>query len=82
MPQQQSLRLPQLTTTTTASQKGHSSSGPLYSSAKNDNNDDEEEEEEWHPRDPAHTTPQLLAALWHQIAHAGSLVKGVSGGLY
>jgi hypothetical protein len=32
---------------------------------------------EWHPRDPAQTTPQLLAALWHQITHAGSMSKGV-----
>jgi hypothetical protein len=35
-------------------------------------------DDEWHPRDPAHTTPQLLAGLWHQIAQVGSLVKGVS----
>jgi hypothetical protein len=34
-------------------------------------------DEEWHPRDPAQSTPQLLAALWHQISHAGNLVKGV-----
>lgn len=33
-------------------------------------------DEEWHPRDPASTTPQLLAGLWHQISHAGSLTKG------
>jgi hypothetical protein len=32
---------------------------------------------EWHPRDPAQTTPQLLAALWHQITQAGSMSKGV-----
>lgn len=44
----------------------------LYSSTRS------EEDEEWHPRDPAHTTPQLLAALWHQIAEAGNLVRGVS----
>lgn len=34
---------------------------------------------EWHPRDPAKTTPQLLAALWHQITQAGSMSKGVRG---
>jgi hypothetical protein len=34
-------------------------------------------DDEWHPRDPAHTTPQLLAGVWHQIAQVGSLVKGV-----
>ena len=32
---------------------------------------------EWHPRDPARTTPQLLVALWHQITQAGRMVKGV-----
>jgi hypothetical protein len=37
----------------------------------------EEEEEEWHPHDPADTMPQLLAGLWHQIAEAGSMLKGV-----
>eukprot|EP00977_Amphora_coffeiformis_P028583 scaffold36189_cov160-Amphora_coffeaeformis.AAC.2 len=38
--------------------------------------DKAQEDDDWHPRDPAHTTPQLLAALWHQIAQAGNLVKG------
>ena len=33
---------------------------------------------EWHPRDPASTTPQLLAAMWHQITQAGGMAKGVS----
>lgn len=32
---------------------------------------------EWHPRDPARTTPQLLVALWHQITQAGRMGKGV-----
>ena len=38
----------------------------------------EEEEEEWHPRDPAYTTPQLLVGLWSQIAQAGTMTRGVS----
>lgn len=37
----------------------------------------DDDEEEWHPRDPAHTTPQLLAGLWHQIAQSGSMTRGV-----
>lgn len=37
------------------------------------------EEEEWHPRDPAKTTPQLLSSLWSQIAQGcKNLSKGVS----
>lgn len=35
-------------------------------------------DDEWHPRDPAFTTPQLLSGVWHQIAQAGTLSKGVS----
>jgi hypothetical protein len=32
---------------------------------------------EWHPHDPATTTPQLLASLWSQIASStSSMVKG------
>jgi len=38
----------------------------------------DEEEEEWHPRDPAETTPQLLSGLWFQIAQAGGMSKGES----
>ena len=34
-------------------------------------------DDEWHPRDPAKTTPQLLSGLWHQITQAGSMAKGV-----
>lgn len=33
--------------------------------------------EEWHPHDPAYTTPQLLAGIWFQIAQAKTMVKGV-----
>jgi hypothetical protein len=35
-------------------------------------------DDEWHPHDPAFTTPQLLAGVWDQIAHAGTMSKGVS----
>jgi hypothetical protein len=50
----------------------------LFLSQSNTHNDDEgdEEEEEWHPRDPAHTTPQLLAGIWHQISEASGMPKG------
>jgi hypothetical protein len=35
-------------------------------------------DEEWHPNDPAYTTPQLLVGIWDQIAMAKTLTKGVS----
>jgi hypothetical protein len=35
-------------------------------------------DDEWHPHDPAETTPQLLAGIWLQIAHGTTMVKGVS----
>lgn len=35
-------------------------------------------DDEWHPRDPAFTTPQLLVGIWQQIAQATSMAKGVS----
>lgn len=35
-------------------------------------------DDEWHPHDPAHSTPQLLAGLWTQIANGLTLVKGES----
>jgi len=34
-------------------------------------------QDEWHPHDPAESTPQLLAGLWHQIAQANTMIKGV-----
>lgn len=34
-------------------------------------------DDEWHPRDPAFTTPQLLVGIWQQIAQATSMAKGV-----
>lgn len=37
-----------------------------------------DEDEEWHPRDPASTTPQLLKAIWLQIAAGCKLSKGDS----
>jgi hypothetical protein len=37
-----------------------------------------EDADEWHPRDPAQTTPQLLKSIWDQIARASAMVKGVS----
>jgi hypothetical protein len=37
-----------------------------------------EDSDEWHPRDPAQTTPQLLKSIWDQIARASAMVKGVS----
>ena len=36
-----------------------------------------EEEEEWHPHDPAWTTPQLLEGIWSQIAQAKNMVRNV-----
>ncbi|GAX13046.1 hypothetical protein FisN_2Hh528 [Fistulifera solaris] len=35
-------------------------------------------DDEWHPRDPAFTTPQLLVGIWQQIAQATSMAKGES----
>ncbi len=57
-----------------------SSSFSLFAASpqQDDGDDDKEEEkEEWHPHDPAYTTPQLLAGIWFQIAQAKSMVKGV-----
>jgi hypothetical protein len=34
-------------------------------------------EEEWHPHDPAWTTPQLLEGIWSQIAQAKNMVRNV-----
>ena len=48
-------------------------SSPLFLSGDASDNDDE-----WHPHDPAHTTPQLLAGIWWQIAQGTTMVKGVS----
>ncbi len=51
------------------------------SSSRQDLEDDGNKEtdvvEEWHPHDPAYTTPQLLAGIWFQIAQAKTMVKGV-----
>jgi hypothetical protein len=35
--------------------------------------------DEWHPHDPAWTTPQLLEGIWSQIAQAKNMVRGVRG---
>jgi hypothetical protein len=35
-------------------------------------------DDEWHPHDPAYTTPQLLSGIWGQIARGTTMVKGVS----
>lgn len=35
-------------------------------------------DDEWHPHDPAWTTPQLLEGIWSQIAQAKDMVRGVS----
>lgn len=62
---------------------------PTQLAAKDDDEEEEEEEddekeeedddeEEFHSRDPAETTPQLLKGIWEQIAQGGSMVKGVS----
>jgi hypothetical protein len=34
-------------------------------------------DDEWHPNDPAYTTPQLLVGIWDQIAMAKTLTKDV-----
>ena len=36
------------------------------------------DEDDWHPEDPASTTPQFLGALWQMIARGSNMVKGVS----
>jgi hypothetical protein len=36
-------------------------------------------DDEWHPHDPAWTVPQLLGGIWHQIAQAKDMVRGVRG---
>jgi len=37
-----------------------------------------DDEEEWHPRDHAASTSQLLVGIWSQIADAATMSKGVS----
>ena len=34
-------------------------------------------DDEWHPNDPAYTTPQLLVGIWEQISMAKTMTKGV-----
>ena len=34
-------------------------------------------DDEWHPNDPAWTTPQLLEGIWGQIAQAKNMVRNV-----
>jgi hypothetical protein len=34
-------------------------------------------DEEWHPHDPAWTTPQLLEGIWSQIVQAKNMVRNV-----
>ena len=36
-----------------------------------------QDDEEWHPNDPAWTTPQLLEGIWSQIAQAKNMVRNV-----
>jgi len=36
------------------------------------------QDDEWHPHDPAWSTPQLLKGIWSQIAQAKDMVRGVS----
>jgi len=38
----------------------------------------DEGDEEFHTRDQAETTPQLLKGIWQQIAQGSTMVKGVS----
>ena len=56
-----------------ASQTTPTNSGDASPQAEND-------EEDWHPEDPARTTPQFLCALWQMIARGSNMVKGVSLG--
>ncbi|CAB9527275.1 Protein of unknown function (DUF1415) [Seminavis robusta] len=43
---------------------------------ENSGTEEEDNENEWHPRDSAETTPQLLKAIWDQIARGNAMVKG------
>jgi hypothetical protein len=53
--------------------------GQLYSQSQSSLKDPQADYEdgEWHPMDPAYTTPQFLSALWHLIARGNQMVKGV-----
>ena len=66
----------------TASFVSHSTKGSRLSptsSASTSLSSSGKDDEEWHPRDPAKTTPQLLSSLWLQVAQGcKSLSKGVS----
>jgi hypothetical protein len=54
-----------------------SSSIPRRRSSLDDDAVLETDDDEWHPHDPANTIPQLMEAVWSQIAQAGGMVKGV-----
>ena len=64
----------------TASKSGYPTVKPKLASQTTPKGSDaqaEHHEEDWHPEDPARTTPQFLCALWHMIAQGSNMVKGV-----
>jgi len=54
-----------------------SSSSALYSESPSSSSKDDTSQE-WHPFDPASTTPQLLSALWIMISNACDMSRGES----
>lgn len=38
----------------------------------------DQDDDEWHPSDPASTTPELLSSLWGLIAQGSTMQRGVS----
>jgi hypothetical protein len=64
--------------TTSASALTSTSPTQLASSTTGGSNAGFYTDDEWHPHDPADTTPQLLASIWDQISNGISMVKGVS----
>jgi hypothetical protein len=36
-----------------------------------------DDDDEWHPNDPAWTTPQLLEGIWSQIAQGKNMIRNV-----
>lgn len=63
------LQRPQIQRSSFTTMMMSSTNNPMVSNAHTD--------DEWHPHDPAHTTPQLLEGLWFQIAQGKDMVKGV-----
>jgi len=74
------IRFPRTTTTRSSTRRIRNKTSPSYSSLYSISPSDvsSPNDQEWHPWDPASTTPQLLSALWLMISDASDLSRGDS----